>query len=543
MHRTPARHLDAAQPAAGARLALLALLLSIPTSAHAADDLAVERMRLASTRDGVIGVEAGTVPDHLAWEAGAWLGWSRDPLVVVRLSDGDRAGALVRNRLGGSLVGALGLAGRAGVALELPFVLHQDRDRGAFAAGGLAPLGAAGLGALRLVPRYALLRTPAHGIDLCAVVGVRLPIGAGDSFISSSGVEVAPGLAASRRLGRWRLAADLGAVLRGTRRVADLEAGSELEVQAGVARGLELGRRFPDEAMVSVSGAVAASRPFSREPESAFEARAAAAWDLRWATRLVAGVGVGLSEGWGAPVWRVFFATQHAPVRAAIAAAELVVAPPPAPAEVVPAPPPPEPAPAEPPPPLPPPPPPDADGDALVDAEDRCPSEAGPAENGGCPDRDRDDDGVVDRSDECPDVAGPAEGRGCPKSGAVRLAGQRIEVEGSVYFDTDRDVIQSRSFELLDSIAAVIAAHPEVGRIRVEGHTDATGSRAHNLDLSRRRAAAVVRHLTGRGVGADRLTSEGFGPDRPVADDQTADGRAKNRRVEFHVEQPPPAGE
>jgi outer membrane protein OmpA-like peptidoglycan-associated protein len=150
---------------------------------------------------------------------------------------------------------------------------------------------------------------------------------------------------------------------------------------------------------------------------------------------------------------------------------------------------------------------------------------------------------VVDRLDACPDVPGPAEAQGCPKSGAVKLVGQRIEFEGTVYFDTDKDVIQSRSFELLDGIATVINAHPELGRIRVEGHTDSQGGREHNLDLSKRRAKAVVRYLAAKGVDEGRLTSEGFGPDRPVDDNKTREGRAKNRRVEFHVEQPPAAGE
>jgi outer membrane protein OmpA-like peptidoglycan-associated protein len=185
----------------------------------------------------------------------------------------------------------------------------------------------------------------------------------------------------------------------------------------------------------------------------------------------------------------------------------------------------------------------DDDADGVADAQDRCPAQAGPVENGGCPDGDRDGDVVVDRLDACPDVPGPAESQGCPKSGAVKLSGEKIEFEGTVYFDTDKDVIQSRSFELLDGIATVIKAHPEIGRIRVEGHTDSMGSREHNTDLSKRRARAVVRYLAGKGVEEGRLGSDGFGPDRPVAENKTADGRAKNRRVEFHVEQQPAAGE
>ena len=81
----------------------------------------------------------------------------------------------------------------------------------------------------------------------------------------------------------------------------------------------------------------------------------------------------------------------------------------------------------------------------------------------------------------------------------------------------------------------MVKAHPESGKLRVEGHTDAQGKRASNVKLSQRRAAAVVKALVKRGVPAERLVAQGFGPDQPVADNATAEGRAKNRRVELRV--------
>ena len=77
--------------------------------------------------------------------------------------------------------------------------------------------------------------------------------------------------------------------------------------------------------------------------------------------------------------------------------------------------------------------------------------------------------------------------------------------------------------------------HPEIAHIRVEGHTDNTGSEATNRDLSDRRAKAVVKYLTDKGVAADRVVGQGYGPDRPVADNGTDEGRASNRRVEFVI--------
>ena len=77
--------------------------------------------------------------------------------------------------------------------------------------------------------------------------------------------------------------------------------------------------------------------------------------------------------------------------------------------------------------------------------------------------------------------------------------------------------------------------HPRIRKVRVDGHTDSVGEDAFNLDLSRRRAAAVVTYMTGKGVAAERLASEGFGETRPKADNKTAAGRAENRRIEFNI--------
>ena len=77
--------------------------------------------------------------------------------------------------------------------------------------------------------------------------------------------------------------------------------------------------------------------------------------------------------------------------------------------------------------------------------------------------------------------------------------------------------------------------HPEIARVAVDGHTDSVGTARANLALSRRRAIAVMRWLVAHGVDERRLEARGFGPRRPIADNKTAEGRAKNRRVEFQI--------
>ncbi|MEZ4315627.1 MAG: OmpA family protein [Polyangiaceae bacterium] len=87
----------------------------------------------------------------------------------------------------------------------------------------------------------------------------------------------------------------------------------------------------------------------------------------------------------------------------------------------------------------------------------------------------------------------------------------------------------------MQQVADVLASHPEIARVAVDGHTDNRGTEASNLDLSRSRAVSVMKWLVDKGVDPRRLEARGFGPRRPIADNKTAEGRAKNRRVEFQI--------
>ena len=180
---------------------------------------------------------------------------------------------------------------------------------------------------------------------------------------------------------------------------------------------------------------------------------------------------------------------------------------------------------------------PDNDGDGILDVDDECPNEPGPPENNGCPDPDRDGDGVPDRVDNCPDEPGTVENHGCQEAQLVVIGAGRLEILEKVYFKSGSHKLQKRSFALLDNVAKVMNAHPEIDLIRVEGHSDSTGSLKFNMRLSKRRADTVVRYLVGRGkVTKERLISEGFGPTRPlVPDAKTKEELAQNRRVEFHL--------
>ena len=108
-------------------------------------------------------------------------------------------------------------------------------------------------------------------------------------------------------------------------------------------------------------------------------------------------------------------------------------------------------------------------------------------------------------------------------------------IKEKIFFDFGKATIQQRSYSLLDEIASVIEAHPELKVIRVEGHTDNVGSDVANLKLSQARAESVKKALMQRGIAANRLDAAGFGEMRPISTNETEDGRAMNRRVEFII--------
>jgi outer membrane protein OmpA-like peptidoglycan-associated protein len=176
---------------------------------------------------------------------------------------------------------------------------------------------------------------------------------------------------------------------------------------------------------------------------------------------------------------------------------------------------------------------PDTDKDGFEDTADACPNEAGIAELKGCPAKDTDGDTVADHRDNCPSEAGPADNQGCKQKQDVAIKEDRIEIKGEVHFDTGKATIQRRSFKLLDQVANVLREHPELEKVWIEGHTDNVGKPDANLNLSQRRAEAVRDYLIKKGVAAERLDAQGFGQERPIAPNNTAKGRASNRRVDF----------
>jgi outer membrane protein OmpA-like peptidoglycan-associated protein len=184
---------------------------------------------------------------------------------------------------------------------------------------------------------------------------------------------------------------------------------------------------------------------------------------------------------------------------------------------------------------------PDNDKDGIPDVKDKCPNDPedkdGFEDADGCPDPDNDKDGVPDVSDQCPLEPGPADNHGCPKKFEhIVVTQDKIELKQKIFFETDKATIMPRSFGLLDEIGSVLRARPTM-RVRIEGHTDARGTAAHNMKLSQSRADSVRQHLIGLGVEGGRMDAQGFGSQQPIETNKTAAGRERNRRVEFIITQ------
>ena len=167
---------------------------------------------------------------------------------------------------------------------------------------------------------------------------------------------------------------------------------------------------------------------------------------------------------------------------------------------------------------------------------DQCPAFSGPQALAGCPDRDEDD--IPDFRDACPDEARSAESdaetsNGCPSVAFVQ--GDRITITDRVKFQTGKDIIRPESFDLLNTVAAVINDNPQLLSLEIAGHTDNVGSSRTNQRLSERRAKSVMTYLTNRGVTSERLSAKGYGEEEPVDVNFTESGRQANRRVEFRI--------
>ncbi len=176
---------------------------------------------------------------------------------------------------------------------------------------------------------------------------------------------------------------------------------------------------------------------------------------------------------------------------------------------------------------------PDTDKDAINDEDDKCPTVPGLGRYSGCPIPDTDADGVNDEEDKCVNEPGLKENSGCPEIKKEII--QKVEYAArKIQFNFAKATLVLQSEKVLDEIAELLIKESGL-KLDIEGHTSSDGSFNANMKLSNERAETVKKYLVKKGVDPSRLTSQGFGPTKPLNEGKTEQERALNRRVELKL--------
>lgn len=472
-------------------------ILAAATSASAQEtDIDIERFKPAVTHDAFVVTEGSGVREpEDRWEFGLLLNYARNPLIVAT-GEGDLRTQIVSGRLGADLMASVTIAEPFALGLDIPFFLFQSGE-------GSPSFG--GIGDIRLVPKLRIL-DDRDSIGLGLVAELRVPTHTGDFSGGARNVVFWPRIILDHRFAPGlRFGVNAGVAIREGTTYANVEAGSELTYAAA------LGYRFGGidgkvEIGAEANGGIGFTADDLKEEETPLEALGYVKINPSEEWEIVAGPGIGALAGYGVPIFRVFAGVKYTPTSH------------------------------------------DRDSDGVDDERDECPDVAedrdADYDSDGCPEEDADDDhdGVPNADDECPDeketINGVEDDDGCPDKGDPQVSYEQGEIvmRDTVRFRTGSAELEPESEKTLDQVALVMKANPEIEQLRIEGHTDETGTRELNLRLSQERADTVRKYLIRRGVSPGRLTAEGFGPDKPLAEGDDDASRAKNRRVEFVVD-------
>ncbi len=572
-----------AAPSTGSTVATIALAVVLAwcaTPAMAEDSkprLDAQRFDPAPQGTGFARVREAQQLYDKQWALGLSLNYARRPLRLGGSETTDELGGVMNYLIGTDLWGAVALGDHVQFGVVLPLLQTQNGadDVAASEAYGLAG-GGDGFGDIRVTAGVQLLRQDAAPVSLAVAPTFVLPTGSREMLVGSGALGLGLDAAVGRRWQHFRFDVNVGfLVLTHSDPLIDVMADDELHW--AVAAGVPLGFGGRIEAFLEYLGATVISprledelglKPFAPR-HTPMEVDVGARFDPMGPFAFVVGGGPGLGGGFGTPDVRIFAGVILQPDerrdRDGDGIPDLVDQCKLEPEDLdefrdkdgcpdI-----------------------DNDGDGILDANDQCPGDPeivnGVLDDDGCPEVDTDGDGILDPRDACPeepeDMDGFQDDNGCPeldndgdgildaddrcpdqpetinefededgcpdRRPIAVLAAKEIQIEEKVYFDTDSANIQSRSFAVLDDVAAVMAAHPEVLRLEVQGHTDAFGPSDHNKKLSQQRAEAVRDYLVRKGVETERLVPVGYGEEQLIDKRFEEEAHAANRRVQFIV--------
>ncbi|WPB73836.1 kelch repeat-containing protein [Archangium violaceum] len=463
----------------------------------------VERLRLSAAATDSLLVDSGRLLPVGGYRLALLSNYERG-ILVLKGSDG-YSRSLLHYRTSAWLMGAWSPVERLELSARLPVIISQG-GHGAEALVGVSAPSSSGLGTPEVGGRYSLLRRE-DGAPVSLAVGldVGLPGGSASAFGRQehwAGFQFWPRVSLGREVGMFVLGASVGARVRSREAEPGRDVGTELEQGLVVATR---GSGLRGELALQVAESLV-------HPDVAVELLGAVRLPIGHGFEVSALAGRGFTDIPGSPSWRagVGIAWAHnAPPEDVCQSGRKHT---------------PEQCPGS-----------DDDGDSVLNKADRCPLEAGPPDNEGCPDRDSEGDGVVDRLDRCPNEVGVPDRQGCPEPVSSPVKEERLSLSGrKVAFAVGLSEIQGDGARLLDEIAELLKSRPGVS-LRIEGHTDDSGQEQLNRTLSEDRAKAVRAYLMKRGIAGSRLEARGYGPSRPVATNDTPEGRSANRRVEFII--------
>ncbi len=537
-----------------ATLVLVAVLAAAPALAQPTQDHGIDsQIFLPPAGQGTtFTVPSPTVPRHLTFDLGLDASYANHALVA---GPGGST-VLLPSLFQGELLGAIGLFEAMELGVAVPVTLTSSASIDPQGVIDTTTSGHASLGDIRLELKVPILRG-AFALSGRAVFG--LPTGDWQHFTGVQYWTATPSVVAAYTLGKLTLGGELGYRMRRRATVGSLEYDDEIGLSGGARYAItpkvdgvaELSYRL------GVGGRSFASNERPLEGDLGVRLHFGPSFTVD------VGVGRGLADGYGAPAFRGFAIVRYATQREPCAAGpedydgyqdgDFCADP-------------------------------DNDNDGIPDTVDQCPNDPedrdgfldygrlprhrqrrrrrarrhrstapnqsedrdGYQDDDGCPDLDNDGDGIPDGLDQCPmepeDRDGYEDQDGCPEPGperaTVTVTDTRILISERIYFDFDADTIKPVSRPLLDQVAQVINQLPANKHVRVEGYSDNLGSPEYNLDLSYRRARSVVEYLVAQHVARSRLQYVGYGQRNSVAPNDTPEGRALNRRVEFTILEP-----
>ena len=512
--------------------AVVVALMIVPAAAQQ-PEINVQRFEASPHEGDIMSIRTASQPGEDGFSGGFFINYARNPL---RLYDKRFPQAqtfqLVDTLVMGDFFAAYSLWKSLSIGVNIPVAMLSEGSSG---FPGTAPADGGGLGDVKLSVRYLIIPRAQEGFGLGFEALVGFPTATSGAWVGDANLTVTPRLIADWKVSNLLLAANAGYRIRESQALAAYDVGGELLF------GLGAEYRLLEERLGLMAELQAATNQedFFGSNGTSVEGQVGANYCVAGISRLFLAGGGGLTSGLGDPSLRVTGGVRfescgkpevEAPVKVLDKDGDGVPDQEDACVDVpgvatknpktngCPS---------------------DKDGDGIYDKDDACVDvpgvKTGDPKTNGCP-SDKDGDGIYDKDDACPDVPGPRsevkELNGCPPP---KVTEKKIEILQRIEFEVDSDVLLPASERILDEVARVITENPKIKSVSIEGHTDNTGAAAHNRTLSLKRAKSVREYLIKKGIDGKMLKTVGFGPGKPIADNDTDEGRQKNRRVEFNI--------